>query len=142
MLIPLGFGASRGDQLQNAALFERAGCSAVLHEQDATVETLLASIEKVWAQQALPSAISGQQAGDGTEKIIELIDTVTGEKSLGAYQKRMILGKGLCDNYWSWSVASGLSISHRFISAVLKAPPKQQASKMMIERQTSACALH
>ena len=32
--------ASRGDQLQNAALFEKAGCSAVLHEQDATVEAL------------------------------------------------------------------------------------------------------
>ncbi|MEL0217133.1 MAG: glycosyltransferase, partial [Gammaproteobacteria bacterium] len=82
VLIPLGLGASRGDQLQNAALFERAGCSAVLHEQDATVEALLASIEKVWAQpERYRAAISDQQAGDGTEKIIELIDAVTGEKA-------------------------------------------------------------
>jgi UDP-N-acetylglucosamine:LPS N-acetylglucosamine transferase len=63
-------------------LFERAGCSAVLHEQDATVESLLASIEKVWAQpERYRAAISDQQAGDGTEKIIELIDAVTGEKA-------------------------------------------------------------
>ena len=39
-------------------------------------------------------------------------------------------------------MASGLSISHRFTSAVLKAPPKQQTSKVMIERQDIACALH
>ena len=82
VLIPLGFGASRGDQLQNAAFFERAGCSAVLHEQDATVEALLAAIEKVWAQpERYRAAISDQQAGDGTEKIIELIDAVTGVKA-------------------------------------------------------------
>ena len=53
----------------------------MLHEQDATVEALLALIETVWAQpRRYRAAISDQQAGDGTEKIIELIDTVTGKK--------------------------------------------------------------
>ena len=50
--------------------------------QEATVEALRASIEKVWAQpERYRAAISDQQAGDGTEKIIELIDAVTGEKA-------------------------------------------------------------
>ena len=81
VLIPLGMGASRGEQIQNAALFEKAGCSAVLPEQDATVDSLLALIETVWAQpERYRAAISGQLAGDGTEKIIELIDTVTKEQ--------------------------------------------------------------
>ena len=39
-------------------------------------------IETVWAQpERYRAAISDQQAGDGTEKIIELIDAVTGEKA-------------------------------------------------------------
>ncbi len=82
VLIPLGLGASRGDQIQNATLFEKVGCSAVLPEPDATVDSLLVLIESVWAQaEHYQAAISGQQADDGTDKIIELIDTITGKRA-------------------------------------------------------------
>ena len=48
ILIPLPAIASRGDQLQNAASFEKQGFSCVLQEDDITDELLLQTIHKVY----------------------------------------------------------------------------------------------
>ena len=48
ILIPLPAVASRGDQLQNAASFEKQGFSCVLQEDDITDELLLQTIHEVY----------------------------------------------------------------------------------------------
>ncbi len=45
LLIPLSLKASRGDQLQNAAVFARLGYSRVLEEERLTAESLLGELE-------------------------------------------------------------------------------------------------
>ncbi len=48
ILIPLSAAASRGDQILNAASFERQGFSYVLEEEAVTNETLLSAIHEVY----------------------------------------------------------------------------------------------
>lgn len=47
LLIPLGSGASRGDQLINAATFEREGYSRVVHEEALTNESFLQAVRQL-----------------------------------------------------------------------------------------------
>ena len=53
----------------------------------------------------------------------------------------MALGKGLCDNLLVVVYGVWPEYQPRFARAVLKARPKETASKM-IEQQEIACALH
>lgn len=64
-----------------------------------------------------------------------------GKKLREPIQKGIIRDKGLCDN--SLVVVYGVwpEYQPRFAPTVLKARPKETASKM-IERQDIACALH
>jgi UDP-N-acetylglucosamine--N-acetylmuramyl-(pentapeptide) pyrophosphoryl-undecaprenol N-acetylglucosamine transferase len=50
LLIPLSARASRGDQILNAASFEKQGYSAVLHEEDLNAETLLEAVNALYAK--------------------------------------------------------------------------------------------
>lgn len=51
ILIPLPANASRGDQLLNAASFEKQGFSYLLHEEDVTDETLTEAVHHVFENQ-------------------------------------------------------------------------------------------
>ena len=50
ILIPLSKEASRGDQIDNAAYFEKQGVSVVIQEQQLSDKTLLAAIERIMCQ--------------------------------------------------------------------------------------------
>lgn len=50
LLIPLSASASRGDQLLNAASFEKQGFSLVLQEENMTDETLLKTIHELYSR--------------------------------------------------------------------------------------------
>ena len=52
ILIPLPLTASRGDQLLNAASYEKQGFSKVLKEEELTGELLLAAIDEVYASRS------------------------------------------------------------------------------------------
>ena len=64
-----------------------------------------------------------------------------GKKPREPIQKGMILDKGLCGNLLVVVYGVWPEYQPRFARAVLKARPKEKASKM-IERQDIACALH
>lgn len=52
ILIPLSANASRGDQLLNAASFEKSGYSKVLQEEELNHDTLLAAVQEVMQNKA------------------------------------------------------------------------------------------
>ena len=82
LLIPLSAAASRGDQILNAASFEKQGYSLVLKEEDMTDETLLQKVAEVWERReefAANMAASPYHNGVGT--IIDLIEETVEKKA-------------------------------------------------------------
>ena len=79
LLIPLSLGASRGDQIQNAASFARRGFSHVLAEADLTPTTLVQRLEQAYAErEAMVAAISSRttqaaQPINGVEAVVRVI---------------------------------------------------------------------
>lgn len=77
LLIPLSAGASRGDQILNAASFEKQGFSMVLKEEDMTAASLTAATEKLYADRSrYIDAMNGSGQMDSIEIILKLIDQV------------------------------------------------------------------
>ena len=77
LLIPLPAASSRGDQILNAESFEKSGYSKVLFEEDITPESLLESIEYVFANKdTYIRNMAGSEQRDAIGKIIELIESV------------------------------------------------------------------
>lgn len=77
ILIPLSANASRGDQILNAASFEKQGFSYVLQEEAVTDESLLTAITEVYAnRQAYVEKMQESPVGDATEKIAALIKSL------------------------------------------------------------------
>ena len=75
ILIPLSAQASRGDQILNAASFEKAGYSIVLQEEEVTKENLFASVTRVYnKRQDYIAAMERSQLNNSIEKIVGLID--------------------------------------------------------------------
>jgi UDP-N-acetylglucosamine--N-acetylmuramyl-(pentapeptide) pyrophosphoryl-undecaprenol N-acetylglucosamine transferase len=80
LLIPLTKNASRGDQLLNAASFERQGFSMVLPEETMTPETLAEAIGRLYAERQhfatrmaeYASQADGNKA-DGTKRVMRVI---------------------------------------------------------------------
>lgn len=78
ILIPLSASASRGDQILNAASFEKQGFSYVLQEEAVTDESLLTAITEVYAnRQAYIDKMEESPVGDATEQIVTLIKSFT-----------------------------------------------------------------
>ncbi len=74
LLIPLSAEASRGDQILNAASFEKQGFSMVLQESDITQESLLEAIYKLYEQRTVFSeTMSKSSSSDATETIVKLL---------------------------------------------------------------------
>lgn len=74
ILIPLSAKASRGDQILNAASFEKSGYSKVIAEEDVTNETLLDAIHDVYNhREDYIAAMSESKLSNPVDTIMELI---------------------------------------------------------------------
>ncbi len=74
ILIPLSKKASRGDQIDNARYFEKAGLSTVIEEEKLSKETLLEAIKSVethFSEQQ--QRLQTYECPNGTDKIVALI---------------------------------------------------------------------
>ncbi len=77
LLIPLSAGASRGDQILNAASFEKQGFSMVLKEEDMTAATLTDAAETLYADRdRYIDAMTASGQMDSIEIIMKLIREV------------------------------------------------------------------
>lgn len=76
VLIPLSAQASRGDQILNAASFEKQGYSIVIQEEDITNDGLLQAVEQAYENRAkFVKAMERSQLNNSIEKIVELINS-------------------------------------------------------------------
>ncbi len=81
ILIPLSAQASRGDQILNAASFEKAGYSIVIQEEDVTDEGLMDAVHQAYAQgQEYRKAMERSQLNNSIEKIVGLINEAAKRK--------------------------------------------------------------
>lgn len=77
ILIPLSAAASRGDQILNAASFEKSGYSYVLEEEKVSNKTLLEAINHVMENKtSYINAMKNSSSKDSIEIIIDLIQNV------------------------------------------------------------------
>jgi UDP-N-acetylglucosamine--N-acetylmuramyl-(pentapeptide) pyrophosphoryl-undecaprenol N-acetylglucosamine transferase len=75
LLIPLSAKASRGDQILNAASFERQGYSAVLREENLNADALLESITSLYAgRKAYAARMNAGQQLNAVENVINMIN--------------------------------------------------------------------
>ncbi len=74
ILIPLPASQSRGDQLLNAASFEKSGYSYVLHEEDMTDDSLLKAVQYVYDErEEYKQAMEESRLNDSIAIITDLI---------------------------------------------------------------------
>lgn len=77
LLIPLSAAASRGDQLLNAASFEKQGFSAVLQEEDLTTESLIQTVSEVYQNRtAYQDRMSRSPLVNAVGTIVDMIDEI------------------------------------------------------------------
>jgi UDP-N-acetylglucosamine--N-acetylmuramyl-(pentapeptide) pyrophosphoryl-undecaprenol N-acetylglucosamine transferase len=77
LLIPLPLGASRGDQILNAASFEKHGWSRVLPQERMTTESLAENIREVFSnRQKMITAMNTSTPAGGTGNVIEVIEGI------------------------------------------------------------------
>lgn len=75
ILIPLSLEASRGDQILNAASFEKQGFSYVIREEDLTSEKLLTAVQQVDENKdKYKDAMAASNQQDAVVKVADIID--------------------------------------------------------------------
>ncbi len=75
ILVPLSAKASRGDQILNAASFEKQGFSTVIPEEELTIERLTAAVRDTYQNQHLfIDAMKSSALSDAVGKISSLLD--------------------------------------------------------------------
>ena len=80
LLIPLSAEASRGDQILNAASFEKQGFSMVLPEEEITKEKLLSKVRELFEKkEEYKRTMSESVTGDAVKTIVELLCTFAKE---------------------------------------------------------------
>jgi len=78
ILIPLSAKASRGDQILNAASFEKAGYSLVIQDDELTEEVLISKLQLLEKdKEKFIKAMKDSKAGNGVNSIIELIRQIS-----------------------------------------------------------------
>lgn len=78
ILIPLSAAASRGDQILNAASFEKQGYSYVLAEEELTADSLLKAVHYVYDERkTYQKALSESTLNDSIQIIMDLIQTLS-----------------------------------------------------------------
>ncbi|MBQ2924228.1 MAG: UDP-N-acetylglucosamine--N-acetylmuramyl-(pentapeptide) pyrophosphoryl-undecaprenol N-acetylglucosamine transferase, partial [Anaerotignum sp.] len=74
LLIPLSAKASRGDQILNAASFEKQGFARVLDEDEMTAESMKKEIFALYEnKETYISAMENAATGDGVEAVMTQI---------------------------------------------------------------------
>lgn len=82
ILIPLSLEASRGDQILNAASFEKQGFSYVIAEEQLTSERLLEAVTKVEEnKEVYKKAMSESSQQDAVGKVANIIEKVCGKSN-------------------------------------------------------------
>ncbi len=77
LLVPYPMGASRGDQIQNAAICERRGLCRVLSQEQLSRETLTpALLSLLKDKDELAERVRAYPVKDGTEAVLRLIEEV------------------------------------------------------------------
>ncbi len=75
ILIPLSLEASRGDQILNAASFEKQGFSYVIKEEDLTSAGLLEAVNQVYANRfSYVAAMEASDQHNAVKKVADIID--------------------------------------------------------------------
>ena len=75
LLIPYPKGASRGDQVENAASFAARGLAQVLDQANLTPESLLAAVRALYASKdELRARMDEEPAANGTKKVLEILE--------------------------------------------------------------------
>lgn len=78
ILIPLSAAASRGDQILNAASYEKQGFSTVLQEEELTGELLVNSVEDVYARRdEIKEKMASSKLLDANNTIMNLIENTS-----------------------------------------------------------------
>lgn len=78
ILIPLSAAASRGDQILNAASYEKQGFSTVLQEEELTGELLVSSVEDVYARRdEIKEKMASSKLLDANNTIMSLIENTS-----------------------------------------------------------------
>ncbi|MDO4942308.1 MAG: undecaprenyldiphospho-muramoylpentapeptide beta-N-acetylglucosaminyltransferase [Lachnospiraceae bacterium] len=78
VLIPLSAKASRGDQILNAASFEKQGYSYVLQEEDVTNESLLKAVQTIYKDRdKYIQNMNKSKLADPIATIMDLVDELT-----------------------------------------------------------------
>ncbi|NJD01867.1 MAG: undecaprenyldiphospho-muramoylpentapeptide beta-N-acetylglucosaminyltransferase [Ruminiclostridium sp.] len=81
LLIPLSRAASRGDQIMNARSFEKQGFSMVLPEEMLDEVSLIRCISEIHGgRDAYVKSMKTGKIGNGTQKILALLDEISGNK--------------------------------------------------------------
>ncbi|MCL1786835.1 MAG: undecaprenyldiphospho-muramoylpentapeptide beta-N-acetylglucosaminyltransferase [Defluviitaleaceae bacterium] len=79
LLIPLPAASSRGDQILNAASFEKAGLSMVLPEEELTPERLVEDVMKLYAnRKVFADKMKAQDMANGVDNVMDVIQAVAG----------------------------------------------------------------
>lgn len=82
ILIPLPASASRGDQILNAASFERQGFSKIVPEENVTTKNLIDTIHDVYNNRAkYIENMQNAKTSDAVSTIIGLIEDIVNKKS-------------------------------------------------------------
>ena len=77
LLIPYPKGASRGDQILNAASIEKRGLARVMDQQDMTAESLTrALLDLLHSGEELRRALREAPPADGTQAVLRLIEEI------------------------------------------------------------------
>lgn len=77
LLIPLSAEASRGDQILNAASFEKQGFSMVMQESEITEEKLAEAVRALYEnRKSYIEAMQNTQSSDATETIVKLLSEI------------------------------------------------------------------
>lgn len=78
ILIPLSAAASRGDQILNAASYEKQGFSTVLQEEELTGELLVSTAQDVYARRnEIKEKMASSKLLDANNTILELIEDIS-----------------------------------------------------------------
>ena len=78
ILIPLPLSQSRGDQILNAASFEKKGYSCVLPEENLNTETLVEAVRKTWEnRRTYQDAMLNAPDKNGLEAVLKIIQEET-----------------------------------------------------------------
>ena len=77
LLVPYPKGASRGDQILNAQSLEKRGLCRVLLQEQLTRASLVAALERLWAdREQWTAALRDAPPADGTKRVLEMIEEV------------------------------------------------------------------